>query len=89
MPERWARAPVRFLVLDLTLVGGVDLSAAEAFLRIQRVLAARRVTMVLCGIAARSVVARALVNVGLLEEEGVELFEGFSDAMECKCIGLF
>ena len=29
----WVRAPVRFLVLDFALVLGVDLSAAEAFVR--------------------------------------------------------
>ncbi|KAH8111668.1 sulfate anion transporter [Phellopilus nigrolimitatus] len=81
-PAAWAARPVRFVVLDLALVAGTDLSAAEAFVRIQRLLAARGVTMVLCGLAEDAPVGAALRNVGLLEVEGVELFEGFGDAME-------
>ena len=80
----WHRTPIRFLVLDLALVAGVDLSAAEAFVRIQRLLAGKRVVLVLCGFSVRSDIGRALTNVGLLEMPGVELFESFSDAMECE-----
>ena len=61
----------------------VDLSAAEAFVRVQRLLAQRRVVLVLCGFAVDSGVGRALSNVGLLDMPGVELFETFSDAVEC------
>ncbi|KAM5540073.1 hypothetical protein V8D89_006213 [Ganoderma adspersum] len=78
----WHRTPIRFLVLDLALVAGVDLSAAEAFVRVQRLLASKRVVLVLCGFTVASDVGRALTNVGLLEMAGVELFETFSDAME-------
>lgn len=67
-------------------------------MRIQRLLAARDVIMVLCGVdagtgagAGVSAIGRALMNVGLLGEEsssstrrGVEVFGGFSDAMECE-----
>ena len=80
----WHRTPIRFLVLDLALVAGVDLSAAEAFVRVQRLLASKRVVLVLCGFTVDSDVGRALTNVGLLEMTGVELFETFSDAMECE-----
>ncbi|KAI0660283.1 sulfate transporter family-domain-containing protein [Cubamyces menziesii] len=78
----WRRNPIRFLVLDLALVAGVDMSAAEAFVRVQRLLAGKKVVLVLCGFSVDSPVGRALGNVGLLEMDGVELFETFSDAVE-------
>jgi sulfate permease, SulP family len=79
----WARAPIRFIVLDFALVFGVDLSAAEAFVRVQRLLSGRRVVLVICG-AGEGKVLRALNSVGLLELPDVELFVTFNDAMECK-----
>ncbi|KAL5514025.1 hypothetical protein ACEPAG_2786 [Sanghuangporus baumii] len=81
-PPAWQRNPIRFLIIDLTLVGGVDMSSAEAFVRIQRVLHSRDITMVLCGVSEISSIGHALRSVGLLEEEGVELFSRFGDAME-------
>ncbi|THU94065.1 hypothetical protein K435DRAFT_168393, partial [Dendrothele bispora CBS 962.96] len=78
----WPRHPIRFLVLDLTLVYGVDMSAAEAFVRIQRLLAARYVTLVFCGLDADDNIGRALRSVDVLGMEGVELFRTFGDAME-------
>ncbi|TBU22279.1 sulfate transporter family-domain-containing protein [Dichomitus squalens] len=78
----WQRTPIRFLVLDLALVAGVDMSAAEAFVRVQRLLASKRVVLVLCGFQVDSGVGRALSNVGLFEMAGVELFETFSGAIE-------
>ncbi|KAI0758628.1 nucleotide hydrolase-domain-containing protein [Trametes elegans] len=78
----WRRNPIRFLVLDLALVAGVDMSAAEAFARIQRLLQGKKVVLVLCGFTVDSSVGRALNNVGLLDMDGVELFETFSDAVE-------
>ncbi|KAI0821728.1 sulfate transporter family-domain-containing protein [Trametes gibbosa] len=78
----WSRTPIRFLVLDLSLVAGVDMSAAEAFVRVRRLLEGKKVSLVLCGFTADSSVGHALGNVGLLEMGGVELFETFSDAIE-------
>lgn len=75
---------MRFLILDLSPVAGVDMSAAEAFVRVQRVLAARRVVLVFCGFSLHSSVGRSLRNVGLLEMDGVELFATFNDALECE-----
>lgn len=80
----WYHTPISFLVLDLALVAGVDMSAAEAFVRVQRLLAGKRVVLVLCGFSVESNVGHALGNVGLLDLEGVELFEAFSDAIECE-----
>ncbi|KAA1470874.1 hypothetical protein DENSPDRAFT_775282 [Dentipellis sp. KUC8613] len=75
---------IQFLVVDFSLVAGVDLSAAEAFVRIQRMLAARRIVLVFCGItkAGDGNVARALQSVGLLDTDGVEVFENMNDAVE-------
>ena len=83
----WQRNPIRFLVLDLALVAGVDMSAAEAFVRVQRLLSGKRVVLVLCGFQVESGVGHALRNVGLLDMQDVELFETFSDAVECECTG--
>jgi sulfate permease, SulP family len=83
----WQRNPVRFLVLDLTVVAGVDMSAAEAFVRVVRMLQSKGVTLVLCGFTADSPVGKALESVEVLDSTGVELFLTFNDAMECECLG--
>ncbi|TFY79942.1 hypothetical protein EWM64_g4075 [Hericium alpestre] len=76
------RNPIQFLVLDMRLCAGVDLSAAEAFVRIQRMLAAKRIVLVFCGITATSNVGQALESVGLFEMEDVEVFGTMNEAME-------
>ncbi|KAJ7280204.1 sulfate transporter family-domain-containing protein [Mycena rebaudengoi] len=78
----WMRNPVRFLIVDLSLVGGVDMSSAEAFVRVQRLLALKHVTLVFCGFSADSSVGKALQSVDVLGAEGVELFSTLNDAME-------
>ncbi|KAJ4490657.1 sulfate transporter family-domain-containing protein [Lentinula aciculospora] len=78
----WQRNPVRFLVVDLTMVAGVDMSSAEAFVRVQRLLAAKYVTLVFCGFKVDSAVGKALGSVGVMGSEGVELFSTLNDAME-------
>ncbi|KAH8827152.1 sulfate transporter family-domain-containing protein [Flagelloscypha sp. PMI_526] len=78
----WSRNPVRFMLVDLTLVGGVDMSAAEAFVRIHRVLSARGVTLVFCGFSADGPIGLALASVEVLGASGVELFSTFNDALE-------
>ncbi|KAF9039031.1 sulfate anion transporter [Panaeolus papilionaceus] len=78
----WTHNPIQFLVLDLMLVAGVDMSSAEAFVRIQRLLAAKHVTLVFCGFSFNSTVGKALRSVDVLGTPGVELFSNFSDAME-------
>jgi len=59
------------------------MSAAEAFVRIQRLLVMKRVTLVLCGFTIDSPIAKALRSVEVLDANGVELFSTFNDAMEC------
>ena len=79
----WQVNPVQFLVLDLALVAGVDMSSAEAFVRIHRLLAAKYVTLVFCGFTIDSPVGKALRSVDVLGADGVELFSTFNDAIEC------
>ncbi|KAG6333879.1 hypothetical protein ID866_5208 [Astraeus odoratus] len=78
----WRRNPVRFVIVDLTLVAGVDMSSAEAFVRVQRLLAAKGVVLVFCGVSAESAVGKALACCGILEEPQVELCETLHDALE-------
>jgi SulP family sulfate permease len=60
------------------------MSSAEAFVRIHRLLAAKRVTLVFCGFTVDSPIGKALRSVEVLGARGVELFGTFNDAMECK-----
>jgi MFS superfamily sulfate permease-like transporter len=80
----WHQRPVQFLVMDMSLVGGIDMSSAEAFVRIHRLLSARCVTLVFCGFEVDSSIGKALSSVEVLGQPGVELFLTFNDAMECE-----
>lgn len=82
----WAQNPIRFLVVDLLLVYGVDLSAAEGFVRLQRLLSSKMVVLVFCGFRMDSAVGKSLSNVGLFQTEYVECFETCNDALECRCL---
>lgn len=62
------------------------MSSAEAFVRLQRLLVAKNVVLVFCGFTVDSAVGRALQSVGVLEQDSVELFSTFNDAMECMCL---
>lgn len=75
---------MQFLVLDLTLVAGIDMSSAEAFVRIHRLLSSRFVTLVFCGFEADSSIGRSLSSVDVLGAPGVVLFGTFNDAIECE-----
>ena len=71
-------------MLDLALVVGVDMSAAEAFVRVQRLLSINTIVLVLCGFSMESPVGKALKSVDLFEMGGVEVFADFADALECE-----
>lgn len=74
---------IRYLVLDLYNVDGVDFSAAEAFTRINRVLNRKGIDLIICGIAIESDVGRSLCNVGLFNaEDTVRYFETLNSALE-------
>ncbi|OWZ68877.1 vacuolar protein [Cryptococcus neoformans Bt85] len=82
---KWQHNPIRFLIIDFTLVHGLDFSSAEAFVRVQRLLAAKDVHLILCGAKPEGLVGTALQGVGLwADREGtrVEVFESLNDALE-------
>lgn len=82
---KWEQNPIRFLIIDFALVHGLDFSSAEAFVRIQRLLAAKDVLLILCGAAPQGLVGTALQGVDLwADREGtrVEVFGGLNDALE-------
>ena len=75
--------PIRFIILDLSKVDGVDFSAAEAFPRINRILNVREVQMLMSGMSLNSGIRKSLYNVGLLrEDDGVEVFDDLNSALE-------
>lgn len=83
LKDRFPTKPMRFLVLDLYNVDGVDFSAAEAFTRINRILKAKDVELVICGTAMNSDVGKSLCNVDLFDEEdGVLYCETLNSALE-------
>jgi SulP family sulfate permease len=80
----WNLQPIRFLILDFSLASGVDFSAAEAFLRIQRLLQVKNVILVLCGCDSETAVGKALSNVDLFQhnDDLVRVFSTLNDALE-------
>ncbi|CDZ96940.1 vacuole protein [Phaffia rhodozyma] len=81
----WQHNPIRFLIVDLWLVYGLDLSSAEAFVRIQRLLEAKGVVLVFCGCHPEGVVGKALQAVELWSDQGnnsVQVVDTLNDALE-------
>ncbi|KAI5776743.1 sulfate transporter family-domain-containing protein [Geopyxis carbonaria] len=75
--------PIRFLIIDLLRVSGVDFSAAEAFIRMRRLLAAKNVEMILSGVAPSGQIAKSLRAVGVWADgETVLVFEDLNSALE-------
>nr|OQO27097.1 hypothetical protein B0A51_05863 [Rachicladosporium sp. CCFEE 5018] len=69
--EAFADSPVRYVILDFSHVTGIDFSAAEAFVRMHRILHRRDVSLVLAGFTLESEVGKSL--------QMVELFKGGDD----------
>lgn len=86
--ERFAKEPIRFLIVDFSHVTGLDFSAAEAFTRMNRILDRRGVTMVLAGVSLYDDVGKSLQMVGLFEPDestelsAPELYEDLNGALE-------
>lgn len=76
--EAFNKRPIRFLVLDLWHVTGIDYSAAEAFNRLNRMFTKKGVTVVFSGVISGGPFATTLTNVGL----EVKLFEDLNSALE-------
>ncbi|KAL9938955.1 hypothetical protein V8E36_001768 [Tilletia maclaganii] len=80
----WQHNPIRFLIVDFSLVSGLDFSAAEAFTRLQRLLEAKDVVLVFCGLQPESDVGIALRSVDLWTDLGIrlEVFANLNEALE-------
>lgn len=73
------------IVVDFALVGGLDYSSAEAFVRVQRLLSQKDVLLILCGASPDGLVGQALQAVDLwADQEGtrIEVFDGLNSALE-------
>lgn len=81
--------PIRFLIIDLLHVSGIDFSAAEAFTRMRRLLSARGVEMILSGVTRESDIGKALQAVGVwAADETVLVFSDLNGALE-SCENFF
>lgn len=81
--EEFHKRPIRYLILDVTNVTGIDFSAAEAFLRINRLFGAKGVNLIFAGVKTTSALGLALRKSGLGEEEGdVAFFDNLNLALE-------
>jgi sulfate permease, SulP family len=78
------QSPIRFLILDLWHVTGLDYSAGEAFNTISRLLDSKGVVLVVSGADAESQLGRSLRAVGLGEQSNVEvmLLPNLNSALE-------
>jgi SulP family sulfate permease len=70
--DSYNKRPIKFLVLDMWQVTGLDYSAGEAFNTISRLLNSKGIELVLSGVDAESELGRNLRAVGL-GEDGVEV----------------
>jgi sulfate permease, SulP family len=76
--------PVRYLIIDLWHVTGIDFSAAEAFTRINRVCTVKNVKMIMCGVTQDGETGKGLRSVGLWggDKDEVQFFEDLNSALE-------
>lgn len=87
--EAFAAWPIRFLVVELAHVTGIDFSAAEAFARMNRILHRRGVQMAVAGVSLGSDIGKSLSMVGLFVEGGSDpsvpppkVYEDLNGALE-------
>ena len=81
--ESFQKQPIRFLVLDLYHVDGVDYSACETFRRINRILDVQAVQLVICGVSLDSEVGKSLRSVGLFDQDdGIHYFPSLNEGLE-------
>ncbi|KAJ4416514.1 hypothetical protein N0V82_006709 [Gnomoniopsis sp. IMI 355080] len=63
--EEFRRQPIKFLILDLHHVTGLDYSAGEAFSTVSRLLFAKKIVLVISGVDMEGPLGRDLRAVGL------------------------
>lgn len=76
--------PIRYLVIDLLNVDGVDFSASETFARIHRLSSKRDIQLVICGVSRLDgKVGKSLRSTGLLDkDDGIQYFTCLNVALE-------
>jgi len=81
--KAFTQRPIRYLILDLWHVTGLDYSAGEAFNTISRILHSKGVELVLSGVEPESNLGRSLRAVGV-GEDGIEvlLLPSLNSALE-------
>ena len=77
--EAFRRQPIRYLIFDFAHVTGIDYSAAEAFSRMERILARRQVKLIISGVDRDNDVGMSLRSVGL---SSVKYLENLNMALE-------
>ncbi|PFH59011.1 hypothetical protein XA68_12916 [Ophiocordyceps unilateralis] len=81
--KTFAKKPIKFLILDMCHVTGLDYSAGEAFNTISRLLHVKSVFLVLSGVDAESQLGRNLRAVGLgMDEIEVLMLPTLNSALE-------
>ncbi|KAL2258393.1 hypothetical protein VTK26DRAFT_8319 [Humicola hyalothermophila] len=81
--EAFSQRPIKFLILDLWLVTGLDYSAFEGFRTICRLLNGKGVELVISGVDAERGLGRSLRDVGVGEDDiEVKLLPELNSALE-------
>ncbi|KAH8663149.1 sulfate transporter family protein-like protein [Tricladium varicosporioides] len=81
--EEFHERPIRFLILDLMHVTGIDYSAAECFNRLNRIFGKKGVSLVMSGVNSSGPLGMTLFAVGLGQDGNeVKLFEDLNSALE-------
>lgn len=87
--EEFKKSPIRYFVIDLSHVDGLDFSAAGAFKTMQRLLRRRKIEMLLSGVTLSDDVGKSLTRAGILDEEAADqknpppkVFENLNKALE-------
>lgn len=81
--DAFAAHPIKYLIIDLRQVQGIDYTAAEGFMTISRLLNQKGVVLLISGKDGESRIGRDLRAVGLGEDEvGVKFMPDLNSALE-------
>ena len=81
--EAFNQQRIKYLIFDFRHVTGIDYSAAEAFTRMERILASRNVKMMISGVEREAEAGKGLRSVGLWNDDSsVQFFETLNYALE-------
>ncbi|KAI9738634.1 MAG: hypothetical protein M1834_008139 [Cirrosporium novae-zelandiae] len=86
--DAFSEKPIRFLILDLQYVDGLDYSAAEAFEKIKRLTGDRKVDLIISGFHSETDVGKRIFQSGLFNKEDshdgqkIEAFADLNSALE-------